>query len=240
MRIELSHVHKRYGAISALRGVTLTVPSGQRLALVGPNGSGKSTLIRAIMGMLRIGGTIRLDGEGPGNVELARKIAYVPQNPPLLNSTVGDLIRFTELIRELKAGSVKAVAARLNLDTATAARQPVRSLSGGMRQKLMLALAFAVPCSLLILDEPTASLDEQARNSFLELYGEVGADTTVLVSTHRPEEVRLLAEHIVVLDDGQIICQGVADDVLRAGPAADQGECVVNPGEHRWSPAWAR
>lgn len=240
MRIELSDVHKRYGNVSALRAVTLTVPSGQRLALVGPNGSGKSTLIRAIMGMLRIGGRIRLDGEEPGNVELARNIAYVPQNSPFLNATVEDLIRFTELIREIKAGSVKEVAARLNLDTATAARQPVRSLSGGMRQKLMLALAFAAPFSLLILDEPTASLDEEARNSFLELYREVAADTTVLVSTHRPEEVLLLAEHIVVLEDGRVVCQGVAGDVLRPGPAADQGECAVNPSERRWSPAWAR
>lgn len=240
MRIELSDVHKRYGDISALRGVTLTVPSGRRVALVGPNGSGKSTLIRAIMGMLRIRGKIRLDGEQPGNVELARKIAYVPQNSPLLNVTVEDLIRFTELIRDLQAGSVKGVAARLNLEAAVIARQPVRSLSGGMRQKLMLALAFAAPASLLILDEPTASLDEEARNRFLELYGEVAADTTVLVSTHRPEEVRLLAEHIVLLEDGQVACQGLADEVLKPGPAADQGEFWENPSEHRWLPAWAR
>lgn len=240
MRIELLDVHKCYGDISALRGVTLTVPSGQRVALVGPNGSGKSTLIRAIMGMLRIRGKIRLDGDEPGNVELARKIAYVPQNSPLLNATVEDLICFTELIRDLKANRVKEVAARLSLDTAAIARQPVRSLSGGMRQKLMLALAFAAPFSLLILDEPTASLDEEARNSFPELYGEVAADTTVLVSTHRLEEVRLLAEHVVMLEDGQVVYQGLADEVLRPGPAADQGERWRNPSEHRWLPAWAR
>ncbi len=242
MQIELLDVYKRYGQISALRGVTLTVPSGQRVALVGPNGSGKSTLIRAVMGMLQIQGRIRLDGEEPGagNVELARRIAYVPQNSPLLSATVGEVIRFTELIRDLEVGQVRNVAARLNLDIAVVGSQPVRNLSGGMRQKLMLALALAAPVSLLILDEPTASLDEETRYRFLELYRKVSPDTTVLVSTHRPEEARLLAEHAIVLENGGVALHGTIEQVLSRCPKDDQAACW--PGEARfgWQPAWAR
>lgn len=240
MRIELCDVHKRYGEISALRGVTLTVPSGRRVALVGPNGSGKSTLIRAIMGMLRVQGKIRLDGKAPGEIELARKISYVPQNSPLLNATVRDVLRFTELIRDLKEGRAAEIAGRLSLDIAAIARQPVRSLSGGMRQKLMLALAFAAPVSLLILDEPTASLDEATRNSFLDLYGELSPNTTVLVSTHRPEEVRLLAEHVVMLEDGRVVCQGLTEEVLAAEAPLAPADRVANPAVPGWLPAWAR
>ena len=240
MRIELRDVCKRYGQISALRAVTLAVPSGQRVALVGPNGSGKSTLIRAIMGMLRVQGTIRLDGKELGSLDVARKIAYVPQNTPLLNATVTDLIRFTELIRELKVGSVEEVARRLSLDTAAMASQPIRSLSGGMRQKLMLALAFVAPVSLLILDEPTASLDEETRHSFLDLYRQVPADTTILVSTHQPEEVRLLAEYVVMLEDGEVISQGATDELLTAEIVAARADHWGNPGRRDWVPTWTR
>jgi ABC-type multidrug transport system ATPase subunit len=207
--VELENVTKRFAQSAALDGVSLTIASGERIALAGPNGSGKSTLVRAIMGMVRVEGTIRLDGLEPGRnwVSLARRIAYVPQNPPQLNAPVGEIVNAAERLRTLPSGAVAQAALRLDLPLGELWKRPIRNLSGGTKQKLMLALAFASPASLLILDEPTASLDSETRGRFFDLYEETARGSTVLLCSHRPEEVRCLVDQAVMLDNGRITRQ---------------------------------
>ena len=207
MRVEMTDVRKAFDGVEALRGITLSVAPGERVALVGPNGSGKSTLIRAVMGMLRCDGSVRLDGEDPfaHRARLAARMACVPQTPPQLGAAVTDVVGAVARLRGLDSADVRNVADRLELDLQAVGRRPVRALSGGMKQKLMLSLALAAPVSLLIMDEPTASLDERSREHFFGLYEERSAGATLLLCSHRLDEVRRLVERVVALEDGRIV-----------------------------------
>ncbi len=212
MRIELRNVRKRFGRTEALRGIDLTLPSGRRVALIGPNGSGKSTLLRGLLGLLECDGEVLLDGRSPydDRVELARKLAYVPQIAPQLSASVEEVVRLVALTRELELARIAAFAERLGLDLREIGKRPFRNLSGGMKQKLLLAFAFASRATLLVLDEPTASLDAGTRERFFELFEEVGEETTLLLCSHRLEELRHLADHVVALEEGRLAYDGSA------------------------------
>ena len=245
MRIELRGARKRFGKVEALRGIDLTIPGGRRVALVGPNGSGKSTLIRALLGLVDCEGSVRIDGPNPyeSRVELARRVAYVPQVSPALGASVNELVALVCLTRDLPRDAVARMASRLLLDLESVGRRPFRNLSGGTKQKVLLAIAFASQPSLLVLDEPTASLDEDARKRFLELCGELPPSTTVILCSHRLEEVSHLTDHVLALHEGRVRYDGPAAGYVTAlagGPqrtvALDHqhpavGLCVVCAGE---------
>lgn len=223
MRIELHNVTKCYGPLTALRDVSLTIGAGSSVALIGPNGSGKSTLIHALMGMVRTQGTIRLDGLDPLRDRnlLAPRLAYIPQLLPQFSFTVGEMIRAIGLIRDLPAGRIEDYARRLRLDVASISGKPVKELSGGMKQKLSLALALASNAGLLVLDEPTASLDCETRQRFYDILGEQTCDRTLVLSSHRLEEVLQLVAQVVVLNSGQVEYQGTVANFL-AGNSKEQ------------------
>lgn len=224
MRIELRNVRKRFGRMEALRGLDLDLPAGTRAALVGPNGSGKSTLIRALLGLLACEGDVRLDGRSPFEDRLltARRLAYVPQTAPQLSASVEEVIHTVAFTRGLSPEAIGGVAARLDLDLAPIRARPFRNLSGGMKQKLLLAAAFAARPALLVLDEPTASLDARARERFHALCAELPAGTTLLLCSHRFEEIRHLADHVIALEDGRVTWDGPARDFLPLRPRAQE------------------
>jgi ABC-type multidrug transport system ATPase subunit len=219
-------VHKRFGRAEVLKGVDLLIPSGSRVALVGPNGSGKSTLLRAMMGLVECSGAVRLDGRSPfeERVEVARRLAYVPQVAPQLSATVAEVVELATFTRGLPAGAVEAVARRLELDVAEVRHRAFRDLSGGMKQKLLLAMALAAEPSLLVLDEPTASLDARARARLFELCGAPSGgrpgEATLVLCSHRLEELRGLVDHVVELADGRVRFDGALERYL-AMPAPD-------------------
>jgi len=217
MRIELENVNRRFGRVNALNGLALTIASGRRVALIGPNGSGKSTLTRVLAGMLGYAGRIRLDGLCPWSDRdrVASRLAYVPQTPPQLPATAGEIADAVARARGLGRHDVSAAATALGLDLAAVARRPVRALSGGMKQKLMLALAFAGKTDLLLLDEPTASLDANSRLAFYRFLRERAGDATLLLCSHRLDEVRHLVEHVVVLEEGRLAWSGPLAEYLR-------------------------
>ncbi len=207
MRIELRHVHKAFGDRDVLRDIDLHVQSGTRLSLVGPNGSGKSTLLRALMGMLRVDGKVELDGMNPfeHRLDVARRITYVPQIAPRLLASVKEVVATVSTLRNRDPRLVAERASALGLDLPALQPMPFQSLSGGMKQKLLIALAFASGASLYILDEPTASLDATSRARFVELLEQVTGGATVLLCSHRSEEVRRLTERVVELGEGVIV-----------------------------------
>jgi len=207
MRIEITDARKRFGRVEALRGVTLSVPTGSRVALIGPNGSGKSTLIRALLGLIEHEGVITLDGLSPWQrrVEIARRIAYVPQIAPALGATVREIVALACITRGLSPGAVSEVAARLDLDLAEIGRRSFKNLSGGMKQKALLALAFAARPSLLVMDEPTASLDVRARERFLQLSRELPPEVTVILCSHRLDDLEHLTDRVVEMGEGRVI-----------------------------------
>jgi len=206
MRIELRGVRKRFGKTDVLRGIDVTVESGRRVALIGPNGSGKSTLLRAVLGLLDCEGEVLLDGRSPSQerIRLARRVAYVPQIAPQLSASVGEVVRLVALTRDIPVGRIAELGARLELDVERIRVRPFRKLSGGMKQKLLIAIAFASGAELLVLDEPTASLDAAARERFFELFGELSTNATLLLCSHRIEELRHLADHVLALNEGRV------------------------------------
>jgi ABC-type multidrug transport system ATPase subunit len=212
MRVELHGVGKRFAKVDALVGIDLVLASGSRTALVGPNGSGKSTLVRLLMGMLTGNGSIRLDTLDPAahRNELARRIAYVPQIAPRLWATVHDLVHAVADLRGIETRRIDAVAERFELDLRSIARRPFRALSGGMRQKVLAAMALATDADLLILDEPTASMDPQSRAAFYRVLDELPQCPTVLLCSHRLDEIRQHVDRVVVLSDGRMIWQGAS------------------------------
>lgn len=214
MRIELEDVRKRFRGALALNGVSLEIESGSRVALVGPNGSGKSTLARALMGMLRCEGSVRLDGWDAfrDRLQVALHAAYVPQAQPQLGATVGEIVEVVTRLRGLEPGRIRGVADELQLDLDAVASRPVRALSGGMKQKLLIALALAAPSSLLVMDEPTASLDARTRETFFRLFEEHLPNATLLLSSHRLEEVGRLVDRVVFLEEGRVTLDAAVGD----------------------------
>lgn len=212
MRVEARSLRKSYGRIEALRGVDLDVAPSRRVALIGPNGSGKSTLIRALLGLVDCEGEVRLDGVSPWKDRLttARRTAYVPQTAPQLAAPVGELVHAVASVRGMAEDDIAAVASRLGLDVAAVRKQAFRSLSGGMKQKLLIALALASRADLMVMDEPTASLDVATRDRFFELYDELAPQATLVLCSHRLEEIQHMVDDVVALSEGRVAHAGSA------------------------------
>lgn len=216
MRIELAHVTKRFGHVTALDDVTLTISEGSRVGLIGPNGCGKSTLTRILMGMLAAEGRVRIDGLSPftDRVLLAERLAYVPQAAPALSVSVRDLVRAVATVRGLAPSVIAARGRELGLDIDAVGDRPLRNLSGGMKQKFMIALAMAATeASLVIMDEPTAGLDAASRRRFYAVFGALPPATLVLCS-HRLEVLRHLIDHVILLEEGRVAWNGPLDAFL--------------------------
>lgn len=218
MRIEARDVTKRFRERQALDALGFQVPSGRRVALVGPNGSGKSTLCRALVGLLRVEGVLRVDGLDPhrDRARLAPRTGYVPQAPPPLGAPVREVVRAVAALRRIPTSAIDETAERLALPLQRIAGTPLRGLSGGMRQKLVLALALAAPVELLLLDEPTGSLDPESRERFIGLFDERAAQGTVVLCSHRLEEIRQLVDHVIELREGRLLREGPAAAYLDA------------------------
>lgn len=209
---------KSFGHTIALNSLTATIEVGERVALIGPNGSGKTTLLRVLMGMLRAQGKVQVGESSPftQREQLARNVAYVPQISPQFGVPVGQLIAAICRIRGIDGERIQQISNGLGFDPAQHVEKSFRALSGGMKQKLMIALALAADPELLIMDEPTASLDADARRHFFELCADFSAATTVVLCSHRIEEVRHLVGRVLALEDGKVVADGPVERFVAA------------------------
>ncbi|MBK9388295.1 MAG: ABC transporter ATP-binding protein [Planctomycetes bacterium] len=235
MRIELVHAGKRFGRVIALQDVSLELPSGSRTALIGPNGSGKSTLVRLLMGMLEGRGTALIDGldTADDRAPLARRMAYMPQIAPRFAAPVRDVVHAIASVREIEIAAIERIAQELRLDLNGLWKRPFRALSGGQRQKVLAALTLASGAELFLLDEPTASMDPASRDAFFALVESLARSATILLSSHRLEEIRRLVDRVVALEDGAIVWQGAAEDYL-----AEKATAVIEVRVALESAAW--
>ncbi len=224
--IDVLQVRKVFGKVVALDGVSLTIDQGERVAFVGANGSGKTTLLRAILGLVRFEGKISVLGSDVSKEpELAlRSIAYIPQIAPPIDAPVVEVIRAYAALRDRPEEATYERAKRLGLDAGACRRARFRDLSGGMKQKLLAAMALATEAPILVCDEPTANLDGDARASFLEQLSERPESGVVVMCSHRPEEVRHLVGRVIEMAEGRVVRDAPPAEVLSSREHARPSE----------------
>jgi ABC-2 type transport system ATP-binding protein len=214
--IETNAVGKRYRRTWALRDCTLGIPGGHIVALVGPNGAGKTTLLTIAVGLTRpTEGTVTVLGDEPaGSPEALDRIAFVAQDAPLYrNLPVTDMLHVARnLNRRWDQRYAEGRLERLGIP----ARRCVGDLSGGQKAQLALTVALARRPSLLVLDEPLASLDPVARDDFLTSVVEAaeGEGISVVLSSHVLAELERVATYLVVLTRGEIRVAGTVRELL--------------------------
>lgn len=204
--LQISHVGKRYGKTQALQDVSFAAQTGEAIALWGVNGAGKTTLLKAILGLITFDGTIEINGR---NVQrdgknTRRSIGYVPQEAVFYDWSVQATMQFYARLKKADAVRIPVLLEQLGL--AEHLHKPVPSLSGGLKQRLALAIALLSDPPVLLLDEPTANLDAQARRDYLKLLiGLCKAGKTIIFASHRLEEVEALASRVLLLEKGQVV-----------------------------------
>ncbi|NEB02628.1 ABC transporter ATP-binding protein [Streptomyces sp. SID13726] len=207
---------KTFGAVRAVDGIDLEIAPGETVALLGRNGAGKSTTISLLLGLNEPDtGTVRLFGAAPSEaVRTGRVGAMLQEARAVPRVTVRELVAFV-------AGRYPAplpVAEALELAGITElADRRVDRLSGGQTQRVRFAVALAGNPSLIVLDEPTAALDVEARHAFwASMRGYALRGHTVLFSTHHLEEADAFADRILVVDRGRIIADGTGEQLRRS------------------------
>lgn len=197
---------KRYGAITAVDHLDFEVHEGETFALIGPNGAGKTTTLKLLLGLARPdAGSVRIghDALPPHDARARQNLGYVPQRvefPPA--RTVAQVLRFFADLRGLDSASVERALDRVGL---AAHRDRLASdLSGGYTQRLSLAQALLSDPALLVLDEPTASLDPEATWEFRTLVEQLRRERkTVVLSSHLLSEVERVADRVLILNEGR-------------------------------------
>jgi ABC-2 type transport system ATP-binding protein len=206
--IKIKNLTKKFGKTAVLDNINLTVKRSDRIALIGPNGAGKTTLIRIILGQYLFDGELAVFDKDPRHdrVEILDRIGYVPQLPPPIQMNVGELVKFSASIsRKSSLDAIYQKAAELGLDIGENMKKPFQQLSGGMKQKLLIALALAGEPDILIMDEPAANLDPQGRQAFFLQLIRSMEKTTMLLSSHRVDEIINLINRIVEIDYGKVV-----------------------------------
>jgi ABC-2 type transport system ATP-binding protein len=232
----LRGVTKSFGAVRAVAGLTLDLPAGRTVALLGPNGAGKSTTIGMLLGLLPPdSGRIEVFGTSPERAVRAGRVGAMPQEGGLIpRVTVRELVRFV-------AGTYDSPMPMDEvLDTARIgpfADRRADRLSGGQAQRVRFALALAGDPDLLVLDEPTAALDVEARREFWESMRRFAArGKTILFSTHYLEEADEYADRVVVIDRGRVVADGTPAEIKRVVALTTVG--VTLAGDHQDEVAW--
>ncbi len=204
--IQVQSLTKRYGAVIAVNDLSFEVESGETFALIGPNGAGKTTTLKALLGLVRPdAGRIALGPRGlpPGNPAARSALGYVPQRVEFpAGRTVAEVLRFFSHLRGLDGSHVEQALERAGL--AGHASRRAGELSGGYTQRLSLAQALLGDPQVLVLDEPTASLDPQATWEFRSLIEKLQHEgKTILLSSHLLSEVERVADRVLILVDGR-------------------------------------
>lgn len=210
--LQVDSLDVRYRNRHAIRRVSFRIGVGVT-GLLGPNGAGKSSLLRSVATAQRpAAGSVRLGGveatEPRNHRAVRRRIGYLPQTPGFYpGSTVQNFALHIAVLKEIsgrraRLAEVDRVLSAVELDDRR--RDRIRSLSGGMRQRLALACAMLADPELLILDEPTVGLDPEQRLRFRGLVAELGRERSVLLSTHQTDDISALCSRVIVLHAGTV------------------------------------
>jgi ABC-type polar amino acid transport system ATPase subunit len=231
MTLQIRDLAVRRGGREIVRGISFSARQGELLALMGVSGTGKTTVLRAIAGLDPIdGGSIDV-----GDTQITANVRVRGERARQLHRTVGIVFQFHNLfanmtaVRNIELAPVHVLkqppadaerrAAELLRDLGVAERATAmpHELSGGEAQRVAIARALAVDPRILLMDEPTASLDRGRRDELAATLRQLAANgTTILIATHDADFVRACAERAIVLDSGRVVRDGPAGDVIRA------------------------
>ncbi|MDY0071666.1 MAG: ABC transporter ATP-binding protein [Thauera sp.] len=224
--IRLQNLSKTFRGARVLDNIALDIGLGERIALIGSNGAGKTTLIRCLLGQYVHDGEVLINGINPrhGRASVLAQIGFVPQLPPPLKMPVGQLIDFAAGLCNTEPARIYELSARLGLDAkAIRSRQFIR-LSGGMKKKLLIAMALGRDAKLFFLDEPAANLDPEARRIFFELLAERTQHATMIISSHRLDEISGLVNRVIEMDNGRVVLD---DKVADLGELSSRLACRI-------------
>jgi len=242
--IRLSHLTKKYGALTAVDDLCIDVREGEVLGLLGPNGAGKTTTMRMVTGFLPPSkGRVSVAGfdlyDHP--IQAKQKIGYLPEQPPLYpEMTVRRYLAFVAALKDVPAARTKA-AVSLAIERARigdVADKRISTLSKGYRQRVGLAQAIVHEPPVLVLDEPTSSLDPQQRSDVRQLILDLKGRHTIILSTHILPEVSDVADRVVIINRGKVMAVDTPANLagrLRAG-ASVRLEIGAGAGRHTVTP----
>lgn len=206
--IEIKNLTKKFGSTISLDDVSIDFNKNDSIALMGANGAGKTTLIRSILGYYHPdSGSVLVNGLSPikERQDVLKNISFVPQLPPPIKLSIDELIRYIEVSADVKRESILHYANEMKLDIKSNMKKSFFKLSGGMKQKLLIAISLAQESSIIIFDEPTANLDPKARDDFYRLLEGKQQGKVLLFVIHRLEEVESLVNREVYMDMGKVV-----------------------------------
>jgi len=221
MTLRIDRIVKTYpNGVRALQNISLTISPGM-FGLLGPNGAGKSSLMRTIA-------TLQLPDSGSIHFrdidvlrqpeKLRAQLGYLPQEFGLYPNMPAEAVldHFATLKGVTQSGERKELVSSLlqQVNLYEVRKKSVGGYSGGMKQRLGIAIALAGSPKLLIVDEPTAGLDPTERNRFLNLLADIGDDVVVILSTHIVEDVRELCSQMAIINKGQVVVQGEPERII--------------------------
>jgi len=218
--LSIKNIHKRFGDVHALNDVSLDLSPGL-FGLLGPNGAGKSTLMRTLATLQTPdSGTITYNGvdivTDPNCVR--RALGYLPQDfgvyPRMSAIDLLDHIAVLKGVSNKKERQEQVLALLESVDLFTHKRANVSTFSGGMRQRFGVAQALIGDPKILIVDEPTAGLDPEQRQRFLDLLSEAGEEKIIILSTHIVDDVRDLCPDMAIMNEGAIVARGAPESLI--------------------------
>jgi ABC-2 type transport system ATP-binding protein len=235
--IEVEHLTKRYGPVTAVQDVTFQVQKGEILGFLGPNGAGKTTTMRVLTGyMPATEGRVAVAGhdvfEHP--IEAKRRTGYLPETPPLYpDMTVREYLQFVAKIKGVAAGDRKARVEMVMARTwvADMAGRACGKLSKGYKQRVGLAQALIHNPDVLILDEPTAGLDPKQIIETRRLIKELAGDHTIILSTHILPEVSQTCDRVVIINKGRVVAVDTPDNLTRRLRGSETMFVQVDPAD---------
>ncbi len=210
-RIDIQNLSKTFNKVKVIKDLSVQFNAGDRIALIGQNGAGKTTLIRCILGLYTYEGFLNVLDKNPRTEreKILHEVGFVPQLPPPLKMTVSEIMDFFSVVTQTDREKFEEIANDLKLDINNHLNKPFLKLSGGMKQKLLVSLALARNPKILLMDEPSANLDPEARQVLFQYLKELPQDTLMILSSHRVDEIEDLVNRLIEMDLGEIVVDKV-------------------------------
>lgn len=206
--IQVKNLTKKFSSHISLDNVNIEFNKNEYIALMGPNGAGKTTLIRSILGYYHPdNGEVLINSLNPikERTKVLENISFVPQLPPPIKLSLGELIQYVEASSSVDKELIMHYANEMKFDIKENLNKSFFKLSGGMKQKMLIAISLAKKSNIIIYDEPTANLDPKARDDFYRLLKQNEEDKILLFVTHRLDEVKEIVNRQIYMDLGKIM-----------------------------------